>query len=300
MRLATLPTAFGEKMVMRIFDPDTTVKTLDRLGFGSHDSKRWEDLVAKPHGIILVTGPTGSGKTTTLYSTLRRLATDEVNVCTIEDPIEMIQPAFNQTQVQPVLDLNFAEGLRALMRQDPDIIMVGEIRDLETAEMAIQAALTGHLVFSTLHTNDAASAITRLHDLGVAPYLIASTVIGVLAQRLVRTLCPACKTPDADTTRETLDAAIRPWRLNGGVRPYRPVGCLECRMTGYRGRAGLYELLTVGDAARSHIQPIPDAAKLRQQALQDGLRPLRLAGAMKVAEGSTTLDEVLRSTPAWE
>jgi len=300
MRLATLPTAFGEKMVMRIFDPDTTVKTLDNLGFGSHDSRRWEELVAKPHGIILVTGPTGSGKTTTLYSTLRRLATEEVNVCTIEDPIEMIQPAFNQTQVQPVLELNFAEGLRALMRQDPDIIMVGEIRDLETAEMAIQAALTGHLVFSTLHTNDAASAITRLHDLGVAPYLIASTVIGVLAQRLVRTLCPACKEPDKETTRETLDAAIRPWRLNGGVRPYRPVGCLECRMTGYRGRAGLYELLTVGDASRSHIQPIPDAAKLRQQALQDGLRPLRLAGAMKVAEGTTTLDEVLRSTPAWE
>jgi general secretion pathway protein E len=300
MRLATLPTAFGEKMVMRIFDPDTTVKSLDNLGFGSHDSRRWEDLVAKPHGIILVTGPTGSGKTTTLYSTLRRLATDEVNVCTIEDPIEMIQPAFNQTQVQPALDLNFAEGLRALMRQDPDIIMVGEIRDLETAEMAIQAALTGHLVFSTLHTNDAASAITRLHDLGVAPYLIASTVIGVLAQRLVRTLCPACKQPDKETTRETLDAAIRPWRLNGGVRPYRPVGCLECRMTGYRGRAGLYELLTIGDAARGHIQPIPDAAKLRQQALQDGLRPLRLAGAMKVAEGTTTLDEVLRSTPAWE
>jgi general secretion pathway protein E len=287
-------------MVMRIFDPDTTVKSLDNLGFGSHDSRRWEDLVAKPHGIILVTGPTGSGKTTTLYSTLRRLATDEVNVCTIEDPIEMIQPAFNQTQVQPALDLNFAEGLRALMRQDPDIIMVGEIRDLETAEMAIQAALTGHLVFSTLHTNDAASAITRLHDLGVAPYLIASTVIGVLAQRLVRTLCPACKQPDKETTRETLDAAIRPWRLNGGVRPYRPVGCLECRMTGYRGRAGLYELLTIGDAARGHIQPIPDAAKLRQQALQDGLRPLRLAGAMKVAEGTTTLDEVLRSTPAWE
>jgi general secretion pathway protein E len=300
MRLATLPTAYGEKMVMRIFDPDTTVKTLDNLGFGSHDSRRWEDLVAKPHGIILVTGPTGSGKTTTLYSTLRRLATDEVNVCTIEDPIEMIQPAFNQTQVQPALDLNFAEGLRALMRQDPDIIMVGEIRDLETAEMAIQAALTGHLVFSTLHTNDSASAITRLHDLGVAPYLIGSTVIGVLAQRLVRTLCAVCKTADKETTGDTLNEAIRPWRLNGAVRPYRPVGCLECRMTGYRGRAGLYELMTIGDAARSHIQPIPDAAKLRQQALQDGLRPLRLAGAMKVAEGITTLEEVLRATPAWE
>jgi len=179
MRLSTLPTAFGEKMVMRIFDPDTTVKPLEQLGFGSHDAKRWEQLVAKANGIILVTGPTGSGKTTTLYSTLRRLATDEVNVCTIEDPIEMIQPAFNQTQVQPALDLNFSEGLRALMRQDPDIIMVGEIRDLETAEMAIQAALTGHLVFSTLHTNDAASAITRLVDLGVPPYLIGATVVGV-------------------------------------------------------------------------------------------------------------------------
>jgi general secretion pathway protein E len=285
---------------MRIFDPDTTVKTLESLGFGQHDGKRWEDLVARPHGIILVTGPTGSGKTTTLYSTLRRLATDEVNVCTIEDPIEMIQPAFNQTQVQPALELNFAEGLRALMRQDPDIIMVGEIRDLETAEMAIQAALTGHLVFSTLHTNDSASAITRLHDLGVAPYLIGSTLIGVLAQRLVRTLCPACKAPDEGATRETLDAVVKPWRLNGGVRPYRPVGCLECRMTGYRGRAGLYELLTVTDAARGHIQPQPDAAKLRQQALHDGLRPLRLAGVMKVAEGITTLEEVLRSTPAWE
>ncbi len=204
MRLSTLPTAFGEKMVMRIFDPDATVKQLDALGFGSHDAQRWESLVARAHGIILVTGPTGSGKTTTLYSTLRRLATDEVNVCTIEDPIEMIQPALNQTQVQPLIDMGFAEGLRALMRQDPDIIMVGEIRDLETAEMAIQAALTGHLVFSTLHTNDSASAITRLTDLGVPPYLIGATVIGVLAQRLVRTLCASCKQPDEEVTRETL------------------------------------------------------------------------------------------------
>jgi general secretion pathway protein E len=300
MRLSTIPTAFGEKMVMRIFDPDTTVKTLESLGFGSHDGRRWEELVARPHGIILVTGPTGSGKTTTLYSTLRRLATDEVNVCTIEDPIEMIQPAFNQTQVQPQIDLNFSEGLRSLMRQDPDIIMVGEIRDLQTADMAIQASLTGHLVFSTLHTNDSASAITRLNDLGVAPYLIGSTLIGVLAQRLVRTLCPACKKPDPEVTRETLHEVVKPWRLNGGVRPYQPVGCLECRMTGYRGRAGLFELLTISDAARAAIQPVCDEAKLRQQALQDGLRPLRLAGAMKVAEGVTTLDEVLRATPAWE
>jgi general secretion pathway protein E len=300
MRLSTLPTAFGEKMVMRIFDPDTTVKPLEGLGFGQHDAKRWEQLVGRAHGIILVTGPTGSGKTTTLYSTLRRLATDEVNVCTIEDPIEMIQPAFNQTQVQPALDLNFAEGLRALMRQDPDIIMVGEIRDLETAEMAIQAALTGHLVFSTLHTNDASSAITRLIDLGVPPYLIGATVIGVLAQRLVRTLCTACKQPDDDLTAETLADVVKPWRLNGSVRAFKPVGCLDCRMTGYRGRAGLYELLTVSDAARQCISPLPEPDKLRQQALKDGLRPLRLAGAMKVAEGLTTIDEVLSATPAWE
>ena len=300
MRLSTIPTAFGEKMVMRIFDPDTTVKTVDALGFGAHDGKRWEALVSRPHGIILLTGPTGSGKTTTLYSTLRRLATDEVNVCTIEDPIEMIQPALNQTQVQPQIDLNFAEGLRALMRQDPDVIMVGEIRDLETAEMAIQAALTGHLVFSTLHTNDAPSAVTRLEDLGVAPYLIGSTVIGVLAQRLVRTLCISCKQPDEEMTRERLDEIVKPWRLNGAIRPYKPVGCLECRMTGYRGRAGLYELLTVTDAVREAIHPVTDSSKLRKHALADGMRPLRLAGAMKVAEGTTTLEEVLRATPAWE
>jgi len=300
MRLSTLPTAFGEKMVMRIFDPDTTVKKLDALGFGTHDAQRWEALTARAHGIILVTGPTGSGKTTTLYSTLRRLATDEVNVCTIEDPIEMIQPAFNQTQVQSTLDLGFAEGLRALMRQDPDIIMVGEIRDLETAEMAIQAALTGHLVFSTLHTNDAASAITRLVDLGVPPYLIGATVIGVLAQRLVRTLCVACKQPDESTTADTLNGVVKPWTLNGKVRAYKPVGCLECRMTGYRGRAGLYELLDVTDPARNSVSPVPDISALRRQAVKDGMRPLRLAGAMKIAEGVTTIEEVLRSTPLWE
>ena len=300
MRLSTLPTAFGEKMVMRIFDPDTTVKSLDALGFGAHDAERWSALTSRANGIILVTGPTGSGKTTTLYSTLKRLATDEVNVCTIEDPIEMIEPAFNQTQVQPNLDLGFAEGVRSLMRQDPDIIMVGEVRDLETAEMAIQAALTGHLVFSTLHTNDAASAITRLVDLGVAPYLISATVIGVLAQRLVRTLCPACRQPDAATTLDTVQEVIKPWRLSGGFKPYRPVGCLECRMTGYRGRAGLYELLSLDEAGTAAVHPVPDAARLRQIAAQGGLKPLRMAGVMKVAEGLTTLEEVLRSTPTWD
>ena len=300
MRLSTLPTAFGEKMVMRIFDPDTTVKQLDALGFGAHDAQRWEALTAHAHGIILVTGPTGSGKTTTLYATLKRLATDEVNVCTIEDPIEMIQPAFNQTQVQPAIELGFADGLRALMRQDPDIIMVGEIRDLETAEMAIQAALTGHLVFSTLHTNDSASAVTRLIDLGVPPYLIGATVIGVLAQRLVRTLCPACRQPDDAVTADELNTLIKPWSLSGKVRAYKPVGCLECRMTGYRGRAGLYELLDVTDAARNAITPVFEVGALRRQAVKDGLRPLRLAGAMKVAEGLTTVEEVLRATPMWE
>jgi general secretion pathway protein E len=220
-----------------------------------------------------------------------------VNVCTIEDPIEMIEPAFNQTQVHQAIDMGFAEGLRALMRQDPDIIMVGEIRDLATAEMAIQAALTGHLVFSTLHTNDAAAAITRLADLGVPPYLIGATVIGVLAQRLVRSLCAACKARDEATSRETLDELSKPWRLSGGVRPYRPVGCLECRHTGYRGRVGLYELLLMTDAARDQVHPKLDAQALRRQAVKDGMRPLRLAGAMKVAEGTTTIDEVLRSTP---
>ncbi|MDE2147281.1 MAG: Flp pilus assembly complex ATPase component TadA [Burkholderiales bacterium] len=300
MRLSTLPTAFGEKLVMRIFDPDTTVKGLEALGFGEHEGAQWRQLVARPHGIVLVTGPTGSGKTTTLYATLKSLAREEVNVCTIEDPIEMIEPAFNQTQVQAAIDMGFAEGLRALMRQDPDIIMVGEIRDLATAEMAIQAALTGHLVFSTLHTNDAVGAVTRLADLGVPPYLIAATVIGVLAQRLARTLCPACKERDDGVGRDTLDEAVRPWRLSGGVRPYKAVGCLECRHTGYRGRAGLYELLTLTPAARKAIHPALDGEALRRQAMQDGLRPLRLGGVMKVAAGLTTLEEVLRNTPSPE
>jgi general secretion pathway protein E len=301
MRLATLPTAFGEKMVMRIFDPDTAVKSVEALGFGAREAERWGELTAHPHGIILVTGPTGSGKTTTLYATLKRLATDEVNVCTIEDPIEMIETAFNQTQVTTAIDLGFAEGLRALMRQDPDIIMVGEIRDLATAEMAIQAALTGHLVFSTLHTNDAAAAITRLADLGVPPYLISATVIGVLAQRLARTLCPACKQrDDSDASLATLNQAFLPWKLKGEPRLYKPVGCLECRNTGYRGRAGLYELMTMTEAARACVHPTMDEDGLRRQAVGDGMHPLRAAGAMKVAEGVTTLEEVLRTTPAWQ
>ena len=300
MRLSTLPTAFGEKMVMRIFDPDTAVKDLDALGFSPHDAQRWEQLVKRPHGIVLVTGPTGSGKTTTLYSTLKRLATEEVNVSTVEDPIEMIEPAFNQTQVQQQLDFGFAEGLRALMRQDPDIIMVGEIRDLQTAEMAVQAALTGHLVFSTLHTNDAPSAVTRMMELGVPSYLINATVIGVLAQRLVRTLCRQCRQPDQDTARTALDEIVKPWKITGTWQPYRPVGCVDCRMTGFRGRMGLYELLASTEAFKEQVTRDAAAPSLRHQAITDGMRPLRLAGALRVAEGLTTMEEVLSSTPPLE
>ena len=300
MRLSTLPTAFGEKMVMRIFDPDTAVKDLDALGFTQHDAQRWEQLVKRPHGIILVTGPTGSGKTTTLYSTLKRVATEEVNVSTVEDPIEMIEPAFNQTQVQPQLDFNFAEGLRALMRQDPDIIMVGEIRDLETAEMAVQAALTGHLVFSTLHTNDAPSAVTRLMELGVPAYLINATLLGVLAQRLVRTLCRQCRTLDESAPRHDLEGVIKPWKINGNYRPFKPVGCVDCRMTGFMGRMGLYELLTVSEGFKATVGKEPSMDALRRQAVADGMRPLRLAGALRVAEGITTLEEVLTATPPLE
>ena len=297
MRLSTLPTAFGEKMVMRIFDPDTAVKDLDALGFGAHDAQRWEALIKRPHGIILVTGPTGSGKTTTLYSTLKRVATEEVNVSTVEDPIEMIEPSFNQTQVQPQLDFSFAEGVRALMRQDPDIIMVGEIRDLETAEMAVQAALTGHLVFSTLHTNDAPSAVTRLLELGVPSYLINATLLGVLAQRLVRTLCKQCKQPDDSASQDVLAEAVKPWKLSGSYQPFRPVGCVDCRMTGFMGRMGLYELLSVTETLKQGINHEPSIDALRRQAMQDGMRPLRMAGALRVAQGMTTMEEVIAATP---
>ncbi|NBW50088.1 MAG: type II/IV secretion system protein [Betaproteobacteria bacterium] len=297
MRISTLPTAFGEKMVMRIFDPDNAVKDLDALGFSAHDATRWEQLVKRPHGIILVTGPTGSGKTTTLYSTLKRVATEEVNVSTVEDPIEMIEPSFNQTQVQPQLDFGFPQGLRALMRQDPDIIMVGEIRDLETAEMAVQAALTGHLVFSTLHTNDAPSAVTRLMELGIPPYLINATLLGVLAQRLVRTLCKQCKVRDEEATREALSEMVKPWQINGGYKPYKAVGCVDCRMTGYMGRMGLYELLVVTDGFKSRVSGEPGIDALRRQAVSDGMRPLRLAGALRVSEGLTVMEEVMSATP---
>jgi len=298
LRLSTLPTAFGEKLVMRIFDPDVVVKTLPELGFPSDDALRWDALTKRPHGIILVTGPTGSGKTTTLYTSLKALATSEVNVCTVEDPIEMVEPAFNQMQVNTGIDLTFADGVRALMRQDPDIIMVGEIRDLATAEMAIQAALTGHLVLSTLHTNDAPSAVMRLLELGVPYYLLESTLIGIMAQRLVRTLCPHCKNPDGEITDALWQNMVESWNLPKPKTVYQPVGCPECRQTGYRGRTGLYELLTVTQPFSKMIRAETDIHALKQQSTADGMKPLRVAGALKIIEGVTTAEEVLKVTSA--
>jgi general secretion pathway protein E len=300
LRLSTLPTAFGEKLVMRIFDPEVLVRDFKDLGFSDEDKKRWDEMTNRPNGIVLVTGPTGSGKTTTLYSTLKTLATPEVNVCTIEDPIEMVEPAFNQMQVQNQIELGFAEGVRALMRQDPDIIMVGEIRDLETAEMAVQSALTGHLVLSTLHTNDAPSAVTRLLELGIPPYLLNATLNGVMAQRLVRTLCPHCKQSyELHRTEDQAawDALVAPWKSKHPAKLYKPVGCLECRMTGFMGRIGIYEVLVFSPQIRGLVNDKADIALIREQAFKDGMKALRISGAMKVGAGLTTIEEVLKVAP---
>ena len=296
LRLATMPTAFGEKMVLRIFDPEVLLQTFEQLGFSREDRERWQDITHRPHGIVLVTGPTGSGKTTTLYSTLKQLASPEVNICTIEDPIEMVEPAFNQMQAQANIDLTFAAGVRALLRQDPDIIMIGEIRDLETAEMAVQAALTGHLVLSTLHTNDAPSAITRLLELGIPPYLIRATVLGVMAQRLVRTLCPHCKEP-GPVDQQAWSSLTRPWKAPAPDQVYKPAGCLECRNTGYMGRAGVYEIMTLSGKLLGQINDQCELEQLRANAYRDGMKSLRLSGAQKVATGQTTIAEILRVTP---
>jgi general secretion pathway protein E len=296
LRLSTLPTAFGEKLVMRIFDPEVLQKSFEQLGLANEDLKRWHDMNEMGHGIVLVTGPTGSGKTTTLYSTLRQLATPEVNVCTIEDPIEMVEGAFNQMQVNHQIQLDFATGVRALMRQDPDIIMVGEIRDLETAEMAVQAALTGHLVISTLHTNDAPSAVTRLLELGVPSYLIKNTVRGIMAQRLVRILCPHCKKA-VETDKDAWQQLTSPWKVAPPKQMYAPGGCQECRDTGYMGRQGLYEVLTLSPGLQQLILPQTDADALRRQGMKEGMRTLRLSGATRVANGETTIEEVMRVAP---
>ena len=296
LRLSTLPTAFGEKLVMRIFDPEVLVRTFEQLGLTGEDLAKWKQMAAHPNGIILVTGPTGSGKTTTLYSTLKQLATDEVNVCTIEDPIEMIEPSFNQMQVQQGIELGFAEGVRALMRQDPDIIMIGEVRDQDTADMAIQAALTGHLVLSTLHTNDAPSSLTRLHDLGVQPFLTAATILGVMAQRLIRTLCEHCKEATSIDS-ESWGQLVNPWKSNPPAQIYKAVGCEQCRGTGYKGRMGLYEILVLSAEMKRLVGDGANLNQIKKQAYQEGLQPLRLAGAKRVAQGTTTLEEVMRVVP---
>ncbi len=296
LRMSSMPTAFGEKLVLRVFDPDSLLKDYTALGLSDAQEDTWRALTDQPHGIVLVTGPTGSGKTTTLYSTLRQLASDEVNVCTIEDPIELIEPQFNQLQVNTGLGVSFAQGVRTVLRQDPDIIMVGEIRDLETAEVAIQAALTGHLVLSTLHTNDAPAAITRMLDLGVPAYLLRATLLGVMAQRLTRRLCPHCREPGP------VDAAE--WSALAGVNAPAPkqltraTGCLECRATGYLGRVGLYQLLEIGPKFRSLIDDKTDLASLRRAARDSGSLSLREAGLNLVRSGETNAREVLRVTPS--
>lgn len=296
LRLSTMPTAFGEKLVMRVFDPDVLVKKPVDLGFTSDEQQTWEEMLSRPHGIILVTGPTGSGKTTTLYTSLQELATPQVNLCTVEDPIELIVPAFNQMQVQSNIDLDFATGVRTLLRQDPDIIMIGEIRDVETAQMAIQAALTGHLVISTLHTNDAPAAITRLLELGIPYYLLRNTLIGVIAQRLVRTLCASC----AKTTQVNVEdwhGLVSPCDIPVPDLVHEKGGCEVCRDTGYKGRIGLYEIMQMTYGVKKMILPDCDIGLLREQAVKDGMEPLRVSGARKVAAGVTTMEEILRVAP---
>jgi general secretion pathway protein E len=295
LRVSTLPTAFGEKMVLRIFDPDK-MTTLDQLGFEAHERKLFENWIGHPHGLILVTGPTGSGKTTTLYSALRSLAGPDVNVTTIEDPIEMVYDGFNQVQVQPKLDLDFASALRHILRQDPDIIMVGEIRDHETASNAIQCALTGHLVLSTLHTNDSVGAVARMRDLGVPSFLLGSSLLGVMAQRLVRVNCPACAEP-VELSADQLGALSVPLPLlPEGLQLRAGKGCVKCRQTGFRGRSGVFEMFHVDRELRQLISAGAEGNVIEASARQRGMRLLREAAVHKLARGVTTFDEVLRMT----
>ncbi len=298
-RVSTLPTLHGEKIVIRILDSSLAKMGIDSLGYEPDEKDRVLHAIRRPYGMVLVTGPTGSGKTVSLYSYLNLLNQPGVNIATAEDPAEINLAGINQVNVNEKAGLNFATALRAFLRQDPDIIMVGEIRDLETAEMAIQAALTGHLVLSTLHTNDSPTAITRLLELGVPYYLIRATVLGVMAQRLVRTLCPHCKAPmqlaDSDWHELT-----RPWSAPPPSGAHQAVGCLECRDTGYRGRAGVYEIMLLSDSLKELITADTDLVALRRQAYKEGTRSLRLSGAQKVAAGISTLEEVLRVTPQSE
>ncbi len=296
LRLSSMPTAFGEKLVMRIFDPEVLVRDFADLGFEQKESDVWNNMIRQPYGIILVTGPTGSGKTTTLYTSLKHLAVPEVNVCTVEDPIELVEPQFNQMQVHHKIDVDFANGVKTLLRQDPDIIMIGEIRDRETAEMAVQAALTGHLVLSTLHTNDAPSAVARLAEIGVPPYLISATLLGVVAQRLVRTLCSQCK-KSVKLDIEQWKSLIKPWSTNPPSQIYQADGCLECRQTGFLGRKGIYEMMPLTDELKQDITENFNLVEFRKHAIKSGMKPLNLAGAQKVARGFTTIQEVLKVAP---
>lgn len=296
LRVSTMPTTFGEKCVMRIFDPDAVAVDYRDLGFDEREAKIWQQLIDRPNGIILVTGPTGSGKTTTLYSTLKKLATPEVNVSTVEDPIEMVDPILNQMQVNPKIGLHFADGVRTLMRQDPDIIMIGEIRDLETATMAVQASLTGHLVLSTLHTNDAPSSINRLLDLGVPDYLLRSTLAGVLAQRLIRLLCPHCKQP-AKVDAEKWVSMVHPFDVSPPKELYEANGCDECRNTGYHGRSGVFEMMPIDSDIRKLIKDDMPSEKVTAAAYKQGMLPLRIAIAKLLKEGKTSLEEAIRLAP---
>ena len=299
IRVSTIPVAFGEKTVMRIMNPDILFQDLGALGFTEPDFEKYKKIINMPHGIVLVTGPTGSGKTTTLYSTLRMLSTPEVNITTIEEPIEMINEEFNQIAVQPAIDITFATILRNILRQDPDIIMVGEIRDIETAHSAVQAALTGHLVFSTLHTNDAVSSVTRLLDLGVPPFLVQSSLIGVIAQRLVRTICPHCITDftmDAGELEKMGIALNLNDTENKVLHLKRGKGCVQCRNTGYKGRQGIFEVLPYSESLKKMTSDAINLAAFRKRACMEGLVTLRENAIDKMLKGETTYQEVLRVT----
>jgi general secretion pathway protein E len=295
LRVSTLPVAFGEKVVMRIFDPQVVMQDLTGLGFYPDEMTTFNDFITRPHGIVLVTGPTGSGKTTTLYSALKTICTRETNITTIEDPIEMVYPDFNQTEVQLKVGISFAAALRHILRQDPDVIMVGEIRDGETAQYAIQAALTGHLVFSTLHTNDASSSISRLIDLGVERFLISSTLAGAMAQRLMRRICPHCITERFLEPEEiaTLRLAVPPGKR---VKVKEGEGCFECRNTGYLGRTGIFEIMPMDDGIKNLIIQGSDTPEIKREAVKNGMRTLRQSALRKLAEGITTFEEVVRVT----
>jgi general secretion pathway protein E len=293
VRLSTLPVAHGERVVMRLLPRTQDLLNLEKLGFDKHQLETLERLVSRPNGIVLVTGPTGSGKTTTLYGALARINSTDKNIITIEDPVEIQLPGIGQIEVNPKVGLTFANGLRSILRQDPNVILVGEIRDLETAEIAIQASLTGHLVFSTLHTNDAPSAITRLVDMGVEPYLVASSLYAVLAQRLVRVLCTHCREAYAPTPESLAEIGIR---ASKPVRVFRAKGCGHCHGTGYQGRVGIFELMLVDDAVRERITQTSDSKTLKKVAVERGMQPLRVDGARKVLEGTTSIEEILRAT----